>query len=289
MKKLNLSKLIIITLIIVILAMGSIILSSKSFKSQQTPNEVTQVVNDSTGIFDKIFSSPGRFLREKYTDANNFLDTYKENRDLKKELYELEEEVSKTDILTAENKALKEALNLQGDLIDFKKFSANVITRNPSTWEDVLVIDAGSNDGVKDNMIVMSNGGIVGRVSQVNKKTSKVSLLTGVQGMDNKLPVRVGNTDTPSYGLVSSYDTKKNAYVVSQITSKTEIKVGDKVVTSGLGGDSPQNLLVGTVKEKKNNSNSSGQEVYVEPASDFYDIRVVTLVDRMDGVVNEEE
>ncbi|OFI49757.1 rod shape-determining protein MreC [Floricoccus tropicus] len=289
MKKLNVSKLITISLLIIILAMGSIIISAKNFKNGESPSKMTQVINDSTGGIDKLLSSPGNYFRDKYTRIQSFLNTYEENKNLKKELYQLSERATNSEGLQAENKSLREALNLENSLVGYKKITANVINRNPSSWDDIIIIDAGNNDGVKLNMIVMANKGVVGRVSQVNNKTSKISLLTGQHGLDNKIPVRIGNSDSPSYGLLSSYDYDKNAFLVSQITSKNAIKNGDLVVTSGLGGDSPQDLPVGKVIEKKNSSESSFEELYVEATGSFYDLRTVTLVDRIDGSHKEEE
>ncbi|URZ87882.1 rod shape-determining protein MreC [Floricoccus penangensis] len=289
MKKLNVSKLIIISLLIIILAMGSIIISAKGFKNGESPSKMTQVVNDTTGGADKLLSSPGKFLRDKYTQIQTLLNTYDENKSLKKEIYELSERATNNEGLQAENKSLREALDLENTLVGYKKITANVISRNPSSWEDIVIIDAGSDEGIKSNMIVMAGKGIIGRVSQVNKKSSKISLLVGQHGLEDKIPVRIGTTDNPSYGLLSSYDSDKDAFVITQITSKNEIKKDDLVVTSGLGGDSPQDLPVGKVIDKKNGSGNMTQEIYVAASGNFYDLRTVTVVDRIDGEHKEEE
>ncbi|WEV60391.1 rod shape-determining protein MreC [Streptococcaceae bacterium ESL0729] len=280
MKKLNISKLIIISLLIVIIAMGSIIISAKNYKSNVRPSQMTQVVNDTTGEFDMLLSSPGKFLRDQYVRLQSFLATYEENQALKKENYSLNSKVAENDSLMAENKALREALDLKTSLVGYQEKTANVINRNPSSWNDTLIVNVGEVDGIKENMVVMADKAVIGRVSQVNNTSSKVSLLISKQGLENKIPVRIGSENQASYGLISSYDDSKKAYIMSQVTGNNEIKDGDLVVTSGLGGDSPQDLPIGKVAGKRSSSDGLSQEIYVEPLTDFYDIRVVNIVER---------
>ncbi|WEV44895.1 rod shape-determining protein MreC [Streptococcaceae bacterium ESL0687] len=280
MKKLNVSKLIIVTLLIVIIAMGSIIISAKNYKNNVRPSQMTQVINDTTSEFDMLLSSPGKFLRDQYVKLQSFLATYEENQELKKENYSLNTKASENESLLAENKALREALDLKTSLVGYQETTANVINRNPSSWNDTLIVNVGEKDGIKENMVVMANRTVIGRVSQVNDNSSKVSLLISKQGLENKIPVRVGSEDKASYGLISSYDDKKKVYIMSQVTGNNEIKDGDLVVTSGLGGDSPQDLPIGKVSGRRNSSDGLSQELFIEPLTDFYDIRVVSIVER---------
>ncbi|MGM9886213.1 MAG: rod shape-determining protein MreC, partial [Lactococcus sp.] len=185
----------------------------------------------------------------------------------------------------SENKELKTALKLQQTLTDYETVSSNVITRNPASWNDTLVIDHGSDDGIKNNMPVMANGGLIGRVSQVNKSTAKVSLLSSSKGIENKIPVYLSSNGSPSYGILSSYDSTQNAYVVSQVTTTTKFAKGSQVFTSGLGGGvgSVRDLLVGTVIGEKNSNDGLDRQIYIKPASNLYDIRFVFVVKQMIG------
>lgn len=285
LKKFNLSKLIIIALIIVIAALTAIVISAKNYKTDQKPAAMTQVINDGLGGIDQIIGAPIRFVQDKANQIGDLFDTYKQNESLKKQIAELTEDKNKLSGAEDENKALKEALKLQETLTDFQKVSANVITRNPATWDDTLTIDRGAKDGLKDNMVVVSNGGIVGRVSQVNQTTSKISLLSSTKGIESKIPVRLSADGKSIYGILSGYDAKKEAYIISSVVTKDKISTGSQVFTSGLGEESlsPANLLVGTVVGEETNSQDLNRQIYVKPAGSFYDIHFVFVIQRAVG------
>nr|WP_240424408.1 rod shape-determining protein MreC [Lactococcus allomyrinae] len=129
----------------------------------------------------------------------------------------------------------------------------------------------------------MANGGVIGRVIQVNKNTAKVSLLSSSKGIENKIPVRLGNAEETTYGLLTGYDSQQNAYIITQLTTQDKISKGTQVFTSGLGGDSPRDLLIGTVLGEKDDNQGLNRQIYVKPASNLYDIRFVFVIQRMIG------
>lgn len=276
---------IIIALIIVLVALSAILISAKKYKTDQKPAGMTQVINDGSGWLDQIIGAPIHFIQDKAHQLGNLFNTYEQNESLKKQVSSLQDDKNKLSGAEAENKALKEALKLQETLADFDKVSANVITRNPATWDDTLVIDRGSKDGIKDNMIVVSNGGIVGRVSQVNQNTSKISLLSSTKGIANKIPVRLDFSGKTVYGILSGYDAKKESYVISSVVTKEKLSQGSQVFTSGLGEDSlsPANLLVGTIMGEETDGQGLERKIYVKPASSLYDIHFVFVVQRVVG------
>ena len=76
---------------------------------------------------------------------------------------------------------------------------------------------------------------------------------------------------------------------MSQLTGDATLKEGDVVQTSGLGGNSPADLAVGTVIKVKPDSFGLDREVYVKPYADVYGISVVTVVKRSAGKANDSE
>jgi len=284
LKKFNLSKLIIITLIIIIAAMSAIVISAKNFKSDREPSAMTQVINDGTSFVDRVLAAPIRFVQDKTNQLTDLMQTYKQNESLKTQVAKSKDDASKLNGLESENTELKKALKLQETLTDYQTVAANVITRNPTSWNDTLVIDSGSKDGLKTGMIVMANGGVIGRVTQVNKESSKVALLSSSKGIENKIPIRLGNGEESSYGLLTGYDSQQNAYIITQLTTQDKFDKDTQVYTSGLGqGESPRDLLVGTVIGEKDDKQGLNRQIYVKPASNLYDIRFVFVVERMIG------
>ena len=166
-------------------------------------------------------------------------------------------------------------------LASYEKVTANVITRSPDTWQDMLIVDKGSKDGIEVDMAVMSQKGLIGRVIEVNNASSKIELLTSSNESSNHFPVRVSSSSGEAFGLLKNYDEKTQALVVTQLTGDTNIKEGDVVQTSGLGGNSPADLPIGTVVKTKPDSFGLDREVYVKPYAGMYDISVVTIVQRL--------
>ena len=283
MKKFNPNKNIIIALIlgIIVVTMLSLTLAKRS--SGGKPNVVQSVFNDSVAIMDRVVSAPIKFVENRVADVQGLLDTYHENERLKEQLDTYDNAVQQSKNKDREIKALKEELALNETLSDYEKVTANVISRSPDSWQDILVIDKGSKDGLEDNMAVLSQKGLIGRVIEVSLTSSKVELLTSSNQTSNHFPVRISSKGGESFGLLNSYDEKSGTLIVDQLTGDAEFKEGDVVQTSGLGGNSPADLPIGTVVESKVDSFGLDRNVYVKPYAQMYDISVVTVVTRMAG------
>jgi len=286
-KKFNFSKVMIIALLIVIAAVMAILVSSKNYSDHKEPSSMTQTINAGTGFVDKVLAAPVHFFQDRANQVHNLLDTYKQNESLKSQLSKNHDAQNKLNAAQSENKALKDALKLQETLTNYSIVSSNVISRSPSTWNDNLIIDQGSKDGVQDGMIVMGNAGVIGRISQVNKDNAKVALLSSSSGVANKIPVKLGSDDNPTYGLLSGYDSRQEAYIITSLTTKNHFDNGSEVVTSGLGGSgsdaSPSGLAVGTVVGEKDADSGLARQIYVKPAGSLYDIRFAFVIKGVNG------
>lgn len=283
MKKFNPNKNIIITLILVIVVVTVISVSAASRAQASKTNFAQSVVNDSVGIMDKIVSAPINFVENGVNSVHNLFTTYSENERLKEKIDSYEAVQIKSKNQEREIATLKKELEMNNTLTNYEKVSANVITRSPDSWQDMLVVDKGSKDGIKTNMAVMSQKGLVGRVIEVNIASSKIELLSSENQNSNHFPVRISAKDGEVFGLLQSYDEKSGALVVDQLTGKKELKAGDVVQTSGLGGNSPADLPIGTVIETTSDKFGLDKEVLVKPYAETYDLSVVTIIKRMVG------
>lgn len=283
MKKFNPNKNIIIALILGIIVVTMLSLTLAKRTAGGKPSLVQSVVNDSVAIMDKVVSAPIKFVENRAKDVSGLLDTYHENEQLKSQLDTYDNAVQQNKNKDREIAALKEELALNETLSDFEKVTANVISRSPDSWQDILIIDKGSKDGLEDNMAVLSQKGLIGRVIETSLASSKVELLTSSNQTSNHFPVRISSEGGESFGLLNNYDEKSGTLVVDQLTGSAEMKAGDVVQTSGLGGNSPANLPIGTVVEAKVDSFGLDKNVYVKPYAQMYDISVVTVVLREAG------
>lgn len=284
------NKKIIILLISVIIFISLITLSI----TQTNTNIIQGFTNDITAFVNNAFSRPVNAVLDTYNTASNVQDTFEENQHLKSELNRLYETQSENDALRDENQQLQEELDFQSSITEYQTMAGNVISRNPDYWVDQITIDRGSQDGVQINMPVTSGNGLIGQTSEVNLTSSKVTLLTNEEVTAHQVSSEVvgenedGETEVV-HGLVSDYDPSEQMLVMTQITADAEISEGETVTTSGLGGSFPRGLVIGTVEEVSLDDQGLSQQVYIEPAADFNNIRAVNVIDRQAETVDIQE
>ena len=241
---------------------------------------VSQGVNDVTNILGRMLAYPANSVNDFMESISNLTNTYQENQTLKQKvetIYELEVQLND---LKKDNEKMKEALKLQDTLNDYTLINATVIARNPDTWRDIVTINKGSNDGLTPQMSVMSDNGLVGKVLDVNPTSARVALLSNNDNTLVRVAAMIQGEKESIYGTLTGFDHEKNILIMSQIQATQEIKVGDKVVTSGLGGVSPSSLYIGTVEEVAMDRFGLYKEVRIKPAADTNDVRYVTVVKR---------
>lgn len=284
------NKKIIILLISVIIFISLITLSI----TQTNTNIIQGFTNDITAFVNNAFSRPINAVLDTYDTASNVQDTFEENKHLKNELDRLYETQSENDALRDENQQLQEELDLQNSITEYQTMAGNVISRNPDYWVDQITIDRGSQDGVQINMPVTSDNGLIGQTSEVNLTSSKVTLLTNEEATANQISSEVvgENEDEETevvHGLVSDYDLSEQMLIMTQITSDAEISEGETVTTSGLGGSFPRGIVIGTVEEVSLDNQGLSQQVYIEPAADFNNIRAVNIIDRQAETIDIQD
>ena len=242
------------------------------------------------------------------TSIKNFSSDFANLWKVKDENDTLREELSMTTNYQAlyenaqrENEELRELLNMNESLTGFNRISAKVIGRDSTYWNDQVTLNVGTNDGIEEDMVVMNSQGVIGKIQKVQDSTSVVKLLT-CEDKNNKVAVRInlGNNEDQSEGdsseadqqeqdqqqerassvegILESYDTNEQAYVVSLLDDQ-EVEEGMQVVTSGKGGVYPSGLFVGTVKKVETLENQLGQVIYVEPVSNFQYFDYVTVIE----------
>lgn len=281
MKKFNTDKSIIIVLIVAIIAVTAISISAAKRANEGKPNIVQSVANDGVAAVDKVLFTPARWIKSGVDSVNDLFTTYSENERLKEKVDGYDELSRQTTNQQKEIEQLKEELALNQTLGSYEKVPATVITRSPDTWQDMLIVDKGENDGIEANMAVVSQKGLIGRVIEVNKASSKVELLTSENRTANQFPVKVASENGESFGVLKSFDSKNQWLVVSEVTGNQDIKEGDIVQTSGLGGNSPANLPLGTVAKVKPDQFGLDREIYVTPYAQMYDLSYVTIIKRL--------
>ena len=278
MKNILTSRRLVVAVIVAIVTIGVIVISSRAQNSQKEPSLPTRVVSDVSGWVSSVVSSPVKAVSGGYEAVSGLLNTYKENQALTEKVDDLAQAKVQLQTLQAENRALKDQLQIENTLTDYKVVNAVVISRSPSNWQSQLIVKKGSNAGIKKGMSVMGSGGLIGRVSEVNTTNAKVELLSDDSQVADRFAIRVANKDGEVVdGIVTSFNQEKNLIVMGQITSDVALEKGDLVTTSGLGGVTPAGLYVGKVQKISQDDYGLSKKIYIKPATDFNNIPVVSV------------
>lgn len=199
-----------------------------------------------------------------------------ENTVLKEQLLSLELAKSEIESLREENKSLRDGLKIKKEHLSKQVLTSRVLTRSTVSWLESFTIDLGEQDGVSENMLVVSDGALVGIVSHLFKGSSRVSLLSNT-GFSFNIPIKLVSDNKDYFGILTEFDFEKQMFKVINLNTKEPLSLGSKVLTSGLDGNSASNILVGEMVELEN-KDSMTDIVYVRPAADFSDIDFVNLV-----------
>ncbi len=173
----------------------------------------------------------------------------------------------------------QEAQRLQG-LLDIKdqyaltSVAARVVGRSSDSWNDVVTLDKGTADGISAGLPVMSGTGLVGQVISATPHTCDVRLLT-----DQQSGIAVLVQSSRAEGIVRG--SLEGLLYLEDLQSTAEVKAGDVIVTSGLGGSFFRGIIVGEVVSVEQQAGDTSPVIVVSPnadASSFEEVLVVTAV-----------
>lgn len=279
MKKFLQNKKLLSACIAVILAF-TVIGGSVSLRNRRdTPLIIQSFGNDVVAVGSRIIDFPLSFVSGSLNNVHDLLNTQDENNYLKSKVTDLEQTKARNSSLEAENKQLKSALKLKNTLTDYNIIQASVISRSPDSWTDLLVINKGSTSGLRKNMAVMSGGGIIGRLIEVNAATAKVELITTSDKSANRFAVEAQAVNGKKvHGIITVIGNKTLAF--TQAVDSKKLKRGAKIYTSGLGGNSPKGLLVGTISTTTHDTFGLSDLIKINPAGELNDPSVVSVIKR---------
>ncbi|MFA6492704.1 MAG: rod shape-determining protein MreC [Patescibacteria group bacterium] len=195
-----------------------------------------------------------------------------ENQKLIKENLELQSQLAILKEVQHENEVLKKEMGFLNTKGDLKLIPSNIIGRSMSGYLRTITIDRGTNDGIKQNQAVVSQGFLVGTVKSVSSTSSEVILIT-----DNNSLVPVVLQDSRGTGLLRG---GLSGLAIEDVPLNVPIKNGEQVVTSGLGGDIPMGIMVGTTDDIVSREGEIFQKVTVKSPIQIYFLEFVFVVEQ---------
>lgn len=198
-----------------------------------------------------------------FTSITQLRSAQSENDVLKQRIQELEVELKANQDLATENERLRGLLGLQ-ETSKYKVLPARIIGRDPSVWFDSAIINRGSMDGVKLNMPVVTDGGLVGRVTAVGPLTSQVDLITRDKSGLGAVIGEIGASN--ALGVVSG-TSKRNVVEMRYVSGSVEVLPGQEVFTTGQDGIYPAGLKVGNIVDVVSGSATTPHQIFIQPSA----------------------
>jgi rod shape-determining protein MreC len=196
---------------------------------------------------------------------------YWENEQLRKRLVETQIDVDAMRAERLENVRLRRLLNLE-ERQPYSLVAAFVVGRSLDRLGGSLTLDKGTSDGVVVNLAVITPDGLVGRVERSNGHAARVLTLLH---HDCAVAARIERSRVD--GVLQWEFGTQPVLNLRYISSQEDVKVGDRVVTSGLGGIFPQGIRIGTVSRVGLEPNGLMKEIVVHPAVDFRSVEEVLV------------
>lgn len=208
---------------------------------------------------------------DKFFENINELKT--ENAELKEKNSELEQTLREFEIIKNENTQLKEQLNLAEKYGDYTTVPGTIISRDISNYSKTLLINIGSNNGVKEKMTVIANEGLVGYVVSVSENTAKIQTIVDSASATSCL------TSTTRDSLICKGTVENSsALKATNIATGANIIQGDSVETSGLGGIYLKGIHVGKIKKVVEGTNKTDSYALIESAVNFEKLETVLVI-----------
>ena len=276
--KIRFKKKYIIIGIIILIGLMVFVTAKKSREGKQL-NFIEKIVKDSVNFVEKIVYAPIDFVKDRIELQNEKNKIYKKYKNIEKDSIKENTYKATIDELNNEIKELKSLLDLNNITTDYNIVNATVINRNVSFWHNTLTIDKGAHDGIKEGYAVTINEGLIGKIVAVSEFSSTVKLLT-TDEISNKISIKINKDGKSIYGLLTSYDSKNNVYIVEGISDIDELEIGSYVTTTGLSELFPSGILVGTIKKVSYDKYEVAKVVEVTPSVDFNNITYVSVLKR---------
>ncbi len=253
-------------IVLALLAFGLIALALGGYLTPVTRIVLSPFITAQTWLstryqaLSEFISSPSdtTHLRQRNTELEA------ENSQLQAQIIELQKQLSEVPVLTA-------LLNFETTHPESKYMAATVIGYDTNPFLRYVLINRGSDAGIRRGMPVVGAKGLIGRVAAVGPNGARVQLITDPTSRVN---VRLEKSGVEAI-LAGQLTGEIN---LENITQDVSLEVGDLVLTSGLGGEYPPNLLIGQVTGVKKRDYDLFQTATVQPVEDFSKLNIVLVI-----------
>ncbi|HQN44437.1 MAG TPA: rod shape-determining protein MreC [Anaerolineaceae bacterium] len=254
------------TVVVVLIVVGLMLLAVSGYlgpvlRAAQTPLVATQ----------RWISSRYLAIYELITSPTDMAALRQQNQDLQNQVSQLQTEVIELEQRLGEAQVLYALLDFAREQPQNTYVAAAVIGRDPNPFMRYIFIDRGSDSGVLAGMPVVTAQGLIGRVDAVTAQACRVALITDPATVIN-VTLQSLKADAQLVGSLTGELT------LEMIPSDVNLQPGELVLTSGLGGDYPSDVLIGQVVSVRKLETDLFQTATVQSAVDFNNLQAVLVI-----------
>lgn len=184
----------------------------------------------------------GSAIYDEIIDYTKLHDAMKENKEMKDIITQLTEENTRLQSEEFELKRLRQLYSLDQEYSQYDKVGARVIANDSSNWFQVFRIDKGSKDGIAPDMNVVAGGGLVGIVTDVGANYATVRSIIDDSSRVSGMAMQSGNSCIVAGDLTLF---KEGRLRITNVLKESDLKDGDKIVTSNISSVFLPGILVG--------------------------------------------
>ena len=239
------------------------------------------VVGDALGFViapvQSVFTRTGRWVGNTINFFIHLRDIEFENIRLRADVNRMEIELNRLSQVDRENVELARLLDIARKYAEFPTVGANIISKEPGNWFTVFTIDKGRNSGFERNMVVLSAGGLAGKIFEVGATYSKIVSL-----IDDSSSVSAKIARSNDMGLVRGDITlrSRGMALMEGIRDDADIVEGDLIVTGHLSSIYPPGIPIGYVTEVNIDINGT-KYAFIEPVVDFRHMEFVLVITQL--------
>ena len=261
--------------LVIVLLLGNFMLMAFDAREITSGQRIVRVWSQSIASFvQSPVSSISSGASGYFGSIANLRSAQDENDQLRSRVQELEMEKRGGEALVSENDRLRGLLSLK-EKSSPKVVYAQIIGRDPSAWFDSAIIDLGSLNGVKLNMPVVSDGGLVGRVTAVGPLSAQFDLITRDKSGVGGVVGEIGSSNI--LGVVAGTG-KQDLVEMKYVPGSADVQPGQIVYTTGQDGIYPAGLKIGEIVEVRTGSATVPHQIFIRPSAGINSVREVGVL-----------
>jgi len=261
--------------LVIVLLLGNFVLMAFEAKEVTTQQRIIRVWSQTLADFvQSPVTTVSSSVYNYFSSIANLRSAQSDNDLLKQRVQELEVEIKGKEDLTSENERLRGLLELK-EKSKYKVLTARIIGRDPSVWFDSSIINRGSLDGVKLNMPVVTDGGLVGRVTAVSPLTAQVDLITRDKSGVGAVVGEVSGSNVLGVVMGTS---KRDLVEMRYVAGSTDVQPGQIVYTTGQDGIYPAGLKIGEIVQVISGTATTPHQILIRPSAGLGSMQEVGLL-----------